>query len=888
MIGLTSIQVSELLKQYGLNSIKEEKKKLLVIKFIEQFNNFLTILLFIAAGLSFLIGEKIDGGLILAIVILNGIFGVYQEFQAEESLAVLKKITVTKVRVIRDGKEQEIDSIYLVPGDLVKIEEGTKISADGKLLEVVNLEINESILTGESLAITKRIKDDLFSGTIVSRGRGIYQVTLIGMQTRFGKIAASLSGIKDIKTPLQKKLEDLTKLVGIIGVVASVFVFVISVLQGSAYFPAFLLAISLAVAVVPEGLPAVMTITLAIGVKVMADKRSIIRKLSAIEALGSVTLIATDKTGTLTTNKMKVKEIYVDDQIYEETNFPRLENHPFRLMVENGVLCSTASLVYVHDHGRWDVLGDPTEGALLFLSQAVGLSPEEMRKEWKIIDEVPFDSVSKTMTVLVRSVGVDRDRPTSIGLDRPVSIERDQPIIINRDRPILFIKGAPEAILERVSFIQKGNQIEELTSEHRAKIEKQMQMWARKGLRVLGFSYNNQLSMNNDQSIINNSMINENSIKIEKLEIDHSSIFLGLVAIHDAPRPEINDAVARAKQAGVKVVMITGDNEQTAEAIGVTAGIIDNNEDIITGKQLDEYSDEELMKILPQTRIFARTTPFQKHRIVQLYQKLGEIVVVTGDGVNDAIALKQADIGVAMGLVGTDVARETADMVITDDNFASIVNAIDEGRNIIKNLKNAIKYLLACNLSEAISLIMGLFLGIPHLFYPIQLLYINLVTDGLPALALAFSPRDHHQMQRPPDKELSLLRFAEKEYIAIVGIITAVLVLLAYFIFSWLFPKTGQTAAFTVLTLIQSYIYIDLWLSHQSLHKNLHLLKSKLFAMVFFVPFILQFFIVKSILISRFLKVELLSIWQFIMLSVFSGFVWIGIKLTKKAVHVTA
>lgn len=869
MTGLTSTQVSEFLKQYGYNSIKEQKKKPLIIKFIEQFNNFLTILLFVAAGLSFLIGEKIDGSLILAIVVLNGIFGVYQEFQAEESLAALKKMTVTKVRVIRDGKEQEIDSIYLVPGDLVKIEEGTKISADGKLLEVVNLEINESILTGESLAIAKRIKDELFSGTIVSRGRGIYQVTAIGMQTRFGKIAATLSGIKDIKTPLQKKLEGLTKLIGVIGVAASVFVFVISVLQGSTYFPAFLLAISLAVAVVPEGLPAVMTITLAIGVKVMAGKRSIIRKLSAIEALGSVTLIATDKTGTLTTNKMKVKEIYVDDRVYEEKSFPRLENHPFRLMVENGVLCSTASLVYVHDHGRWDVLGDPTEGALLFLSQTVGLPPEEMRKQWKVIDEVPFDSVSKIMTVVVQSVGDGFPVP--------------------KQNIIQFVKGAPEAILERVSFVQKGNQIEKLTEEHRAKIEKQMQMWARKGLRVLGFAYNQLKSVEISQSQLKpeeaqSKLISTNFNQFQPVSTD--LIFLGLVAIHDAPRPEINDAVARAKQAGIKVVMITGDNEQTAEAIGVTAGIIDNDEDIITGKQLDEYSDKELLKILPQTRIFARTTPFQKHRIVQLYQKLGEIVVVTGDGVNDAIALKQADIGVAMGLVGTDVARETADMVITDDNFASIVNAIDEGRNIIKNLKNAIKYLLACNLSEAIALIVGLFLGISHLFYPIQLLYINLVTDGLPALALAFSPRDRHQMQRPPDKELSLLRFAEKEYIAIVGIITAVLVLLAYFIFNNFFPKTGQTAAFTVLTLIQSFVYIDLWLSHQSLHKNLHLLKSKLFALVFFVPFVLQFIIVKSVLISRFFKVESLSFSQFVMLAAFSGLVLVGIKLTKKAVHV--
>jgi len=870
MKGLTTKKAEELLREYGLNVLLEGKKKNILIKFFEQFNNFLTILLIIAAFLSFIIGEPIDGGLILLIVVLNGLFGLYQEAKAEESIQALKQMTVTKVRVIRDGKELEIDSKYVVPGDIIFIEEGVKISADGIITEQMNLELNEAVLTGESLPVPKKLNDPIFSGTIVAKGRGLFQVSQTGMQTKFGQIAHSLSVVQETETPLQKKLKQITRLIGIAGIIAAVLVFIVSYLQGTGYFPAFLLAISLAVAVVPEGLPAVMTITLAIGVKEMAGKKSIIRKLSAIEALGSITLIATDKTGTLTTNKMKVKEVYADDTVYEQGHFPRLENHPFKLILQNGVLCSTASLVYVHDHGRWDVLGDPTEGALLYLSQEVGIPPEEIRKEWKVIEEEPFDSVTKRMSVLVNQ----------------------QPATKNQ-QPIVFSKGAPESILEISSFVQKGTVIEKLTQEHRAKIENQMRMWARKGLRVLAFSYKSG-TQNPKSQILNtnqnqNSKSQINSKEKEGLEFGVSDlefegeVFLGMVAIHDAPRPEISEAVKRAINAGIKVVMITGDNEQTAEAIGVTAGIIGQNEDILTGSQLENYSDEELLAILPRVKIFARTTPFHKHRIVKLFQKLGEIVAVTGDGVNDAIALKQADVGVAMGLVGTDVARESADMVITDDNFASIVNAVEEGRNIIKNLKNAIQYLLSCNVSEAISLIVGLFLGINHLFYPIQLLYINLVTDGFPALALAFSPRNPHSMSLKAEKEMKLLEGKERVFILFVGVISSVLILSVYFIFASMYGKDiGRAAAFSVLTLIQSFIFVDLWLSHRSLHKNVLGLLSPLFFVAFSFPFFTQLIILKVPIIANWFKIPTVSYGQYIWFIIFSSLVFVGIKFIKK------
>lgn len=834
--GLTKYDVDRLLKQYGLNVIAEQKKKNIFIKFLEQFNNFLTILLLLAAFFSFLIGEHVDGMLIVVIVVLNALFGIYQEAKAEESIAALKKMTVTKVRVIRDGKETEIDSQYLVPGDVVFIEEGAKIPADGAIIESMNLELNEAVLTGESLPVVKKIQNMIYSGTIVAKGRGLMEITATGMKTKFGQIASGLSSIEDVNTPLQKKLNELTRFIGVLGIILAIVVFILSFLEGSGYFPAFLLAISLAVAVVPEGLPAVMTITLAIGVKKMANKKAIIKKLSAIEALGSITLIATDKTGTLTTNQMKVKEILVDKKIYESTHLPSLQNKPFNLLVLNGILCSTASLSYINERDSYEVLGDPTEGALLYLAQQVNLSPEIIKNEWQLLEEKPFDSVSKIMSVVVR---------------KGLSLKEGQ--------TLLFTKGAPESILSSCEQILFGTKEETLTDRQKGEIEKQVENWAKKGLRVLAFAYN----------------------KSSKLESARNMIFLGLVAIHDAPRPEIVEAVNKAHKAGIKVVMITGDNEKTAQAIGVIAGIVKSEDEIMNGIDIDRYTDEELSTLLPKIRVFARTNPFQKHRIVKLYQKLGEIVAVTGDGVNDAIALKQADVGVAMGLVGTDVARETADMVITDDNFATIVNAVEEGRNIIQDLKNAIQYLFSCNMAEALSLVIGLVLGLPTIFYAIQLLYINLVTDGLPALVLSFSPRNPDAMQLKPDKELTLLNKKEKQYIFIVGIIATVLVLISFYGFKDL----GKTAAFSVLTLIQSFIFLDLWLSHRSLFKHMSLLRSPLFIIAFVVPFLLQFIIVQHPFVASLFKVSPVSILQYGAFVAISSLIYLGIKGAKKVIQ---
>jgi len=833
MKGLTETRATELLTQYGQNVIAEQKKKGFFTKFFEQFNNFLTLLLLTAAVLSFFIGETVDGALILAIVVLNALFGLYQEAKAEEAIDALKQITVTKVRVIRDGIEKEIDSKFLVPGDVIFMEEGVKVPADCSLLEAVNLEMNEAAMTGESLPVLKRSSEEVFMGTIVAKGRGYARVKYTGMQTKFGQIAQNLSQIDDTQTPLQKKLEELSRTIGLVGIATSLIVFILSLIAGAGYFPAFLLAISLAVAVVPEGLPAVMTITLSIGVKEMAKRKAIIRKLSAIEALGSVTLIATDKTGTLTTNKMKVKELYVDGKIIPEEKSPSLTNSTFSKIIMNGILCSTASLVYVHDHGQFDVLGDPTEGALLYLAQKKGLLLEMVRNEWRTIDESPFSSITKRMCVTVQK----------------------------NEEVYSYCKGAPESVLEISNKIIIGGKEEMLTDERKKGVEEVLSMWAHKGLRVLAFSYS------------------PNTRK----EQDH--IFLGMVGIHDPPRPEVENAIYRAKEAGIRVVMITGDNEKTAEAIGVSVGLMEGGDEIVTGKQIDAYTEQEFLDVLPKVKVFARTTPFHKHKIVKMYQDMGEIVAVTGDGVNDAIALKQADVGVAMGLVGTDVARETADMVISDDNFASIVNAVEEGRNIIKNLKNAIKYLLSCNISEALSLTVGLILGIPNLLFAIQLLYINLITDGVPALSLAFSPRHEGTMRKAPEKKLKLLLPNEMTYIFLVGIISTSIIIGSYYYFQSAYGL-GKTATFSVLTLIQSFILIDLWLSHASLHKNIHKLFIPLFFIAFSIPFITQFTIVNVPFLASLFKSQAVPIPVFLQFMFSSALVLVGIKLTKLIVKV--
>ncbi|MEK7523390.1 MAG: cation-transporting P-type ATPase, partial [Patescibacteria group bacterium] len=576
-----------------------------------------------------------------------------------------------------------------------------------------------------------------------------------------------------------------------------------------------------------------MTITLAIGVERMAKKKAIIRKLNAIEALGSITVIATDKTGTLTANQMRVKKIFVENNVYEITNPPLLTNHPFSKIILNGILCSTATLVTKVDHGKdFDIIGDATEGALLLMAHKVGMIPETVREKWKIIDELPFNPVTKRMTM----------------------------VTTNGKQKIVLTKGAPESILSISSQILIGNKPTSLSPQHISRIESEFERFARQGLRMIAFSYKE----------------NDNS------NIEKNQIFLGFVGIADPVREEVLEAVKKTQEAGIKVIMITGDNPLTAEANGIESGIIKEGEDIMTGHQLDDYSDEELMPILAKVKIFARTSPAHKYRLVKLLQKQGEIVAVTGDGVNDVLALKQADVGVAMGITGTDVAKETAHMIITDDNFATLVGAVEEGRNIFNHIKNAIKYLLACNMGEVIYIIAAVIFQLP-IVTALQLLYINLVTDGLPAIALAFSPNDSNIMREKPRRVMTILGKHDFKYVFLVGIITAVLAFVSFlpsFIFSQ--PKIAVTLVFTSIIIIQQFILVDIWLSHRSLLTHFSLLIKPIFVIGFFFPFILHPFIIYHPFFQNAFSVTSLSFWYIISSIFISLLIFIPLELYKK------
>lgn len=842
--NLTTKEVEELLAKFGKNQITERKKSNLFQKLVEQISGFLMILLIGAAVVSFFIGEPFDGTLILIIIFLNAAFGVYQEYKAEEAVSALKKLTVSNIRVIRDNKQQEIDSKYLVPGDIMLVEEGVKLPADAEILENIHLEINEAALTGESIPVVKAVKDTLFMGTIVSKGRGVARVTETGMKTKFGQIAEQLSAVEETQTPLQSKLNHLTEIIGLVGILLSFAVFVLSSIQGYGYFPSFLLAISLAVAVVPESLPAVMTVILSIGVKHMASRKAIIRKLGAIEALGSITLIATDKTGTLTTNEMEVKEVWYDSAIHEvkelEAEVTKKKTVPatLEMLIKNSVICSTATLVDVKDEREKDqteILGDPTEGSLLKLSKKLLYNPQELRQEWHLIDEIPFDSITKRMSVLAED-----------------------------GNTVAYTKGAPESILEiSTKMLVKGKEVT-LSKERKAEIEKVLQEWAAHGLRILAFSY-----------------VKGKGVK----HIEKDNVFIGMAAIHDPPRQEAADALKKAYSAGIKVVMITGDNEKTAEAIGSSIGLLQKGEAILKGDQIESYTDKELLSILPHTKIFARVTPFHKSRIVSLYQKLGEVVAVTGDGVNDSIALKQADVGIAMGRIGTDVARETADMIITDDNFATIVNAVDEGRNIVKRLKSSIIYLLTGNLSEGMVLLTGLLIGLPHIFLPIQLLYINLISDGIPALTFAFTPRDERVMREKPGNN-SLLTSSAIKYIVSGGLAaTAIIVALFY----WLSPQgvtISRTAAFSVMAMIQTSIFIDVWFSHKSSQHSFRNFFSTLFIITIAFPIVGQFIILNVPFIADIFGITTVEISKFLFFFGIAASLWFLRQITRRVTKI--
>lgn len=720
-MGLSGELLLKHREKYGDNRLVETGKRTILHMILDQFKDFTVIILIIASMASILLGETIDGLVIIGIVILNAILGVYQENKASNALAALESMASPKTRVIRNGVVIEIESPELLPGDIVMLEAGDFVPADLRLIESINLKIDESALTGESVPVEKNaltvLEDDAvigdrincaYSGTIVTYGRALAVVGNIGMATEIGQIAKMLNEATDDLTPLQKKLTTFGKMLGLICIVVSAIIMGLGMLRGEPLLELFMTAVSLAVAAIPEGLPAVVTTVLALGMQRMVKRNAIVKRLSAVETLGSTTTICSDKTGTLTQNKMTVKKVYANREVYNITG----DGYGFKGEVENmsneseslRMLMLTASLcndAIIQDEA---CIGDPTEGALVVLAEKSSYQHQLVRKEYPRLGEFPFDSVRKLMTTMHK---ID-------------------------DRVMLLTKGATDELLARCSHIQINNERVVLTEALKNEILEQNRRYADEALRVIGYA------------------MKESSESVTIEDEEKEMTFLGMSGMIDPPRQEAIDAIALCKKAGIRVVMITGDHITTASAIGRQLGVIDSDNQAIEGFKLNDLSDEALIKVASETNLFARVSPEHKVRIVKAIQADGQVVAMTGDGVNDAPALKNADIGIAMGITGTDVSKEAADMILTDDNFASIVSAVEEGRIIYSNIRKFVAFLLSCNVGEILIIFIAMVAnwGVP--LVPIQLLWVNLITDSFPAFALGVEKGEKGIMQEAP------------------------------------------------------------------------------------------------------------------------------------------
>jgi P-type Ca2+ transporter type 2C len=774
--GLTSTEVADRQVHYGLNQLTEAPRPGFMQLLWEQFNNFIVILLIAAAVISAFLGEWIDASAIMAIVILNAILGIIQEQRAEEALAALKKLAAPEARVLRDGHHVTVSSRDLVPGDIVFLESGNHVPADVRLLEAVNLQVNEAALTGESqpaqknaaMKLEKNIplgdrKNTAFMGTMVTYGRGRGVIIGTGMRSQLGLIAKMLEGVDQEETPLQRRLDQLGKTLGIGALVICGLVFIVAVLRGTelgiitspgggllAYLTAakkqivdmFMLAVGLAIAAVPEGLPAVVTITLALGMREMIHRHALIRRLSSVETLGSATVICSDKTGTLTQNEMTVTRVWVDGQFVNVTGsgysrrgefqvgskiIDRSKYPGFGTALWVGALNNDAKLEAVEgDDLSYRIVGDPTEGALLIAAAKAGAYHMDLHAAYPRLDEVPFDSERKRM-VTIHDIWEPNPKDVSPFKDNALT-----------GWDVIAVKGAPDLILDLCTYYQTvDDQTRQMNAAIRQRILDANDVMTQDALRVLGLAYR----------VVKQAPKAE-TVAVDELEKD--LVFVGLVGMIDPPREEVKQAMEKAAHAGIRTIMITGDYPNTARAVAQEIGLLRPGHEVLTGADLDRMSDDILQNEIKQVDVFARVSPEHKMRIVDALQANDEVVAMTGDGVNDAPAIKRANIGVAMGITGTDVAKETADMVLTDDNYVSIVSAVEQGRIIYNNIRKFVFFLLSSNVAEIMVIFLATLAGLPSPLTVIQLLWLNLITDGAPALALAMEKGDPDIMSRPP------------------------------------------------------------------------------------------------------------------------------------------
>ena len=707
---LTAAEVKAHQEKFGPNELVEGKKKTTLQIFLEQYKDFLVIILIAAAIVSGFLGDAESAIVILIVITINAILGTVQTVKAEQSLASLKKLSGPEAKVLRDGSVVPIPSAEVTVGDIVMLDAGDYIPADGRLLESASLKVDESALTGESLGVEKMTDaiegevplgdrtNMVYSGSFVTYGRGSFVVTGIGMETEVGKIASLLKTTSEKKTPLQVNLDQFGQKLSIIILVFCGILFGINVFRGGNIGDAFLFAVALAVAAIPEALSSIVTIVLSFGTQKMAKEHAIIRKLQAVEGLGSVSIICSDKTGTLTQNKMTVEQYYVNETVIPADKIDVKDSEQEKLMYFS-ILCNDSTNVDGVE------IGDPTETALINLGSKLGLDIQKIRGEYPRESENPFDSDRKLMS-------------TKHTID---------------ETPIMVVKGAVDVIMGRTASIQCGDEVRAITPEDIEKIEAQNQSFSREGLRVLGFAYK-AVSAEEELS----------------LEDENNLTFLGLIAMMDPPREESMAAVAECKRAGIRPIMITGDHKVTAAAIAKRIGILEDESEACEGAVIDSMSDEELKNFVEGISVYARVSPEHKIRIVRAWQEKGNIVAMTGDGVNDAPALKQADIGVAMGITGSEVSKDAASMVLTDDNFATIVKAVENGRNVYQNIKNSIQFLLSGNFGAILAVLYASIAGLPVPFAPVHLLFNNLLTDSLPAIALGLEPHSKKVMDENP------------------------------------------------------------------------------------------------------------------------------------------
>ncbi|MGM0471391.1 MAG: calcium-transporting P-type ATPase, PMR1-type [Bacillota bacterium] len=779
--GLLTEQIRKRQQRYGLNSLPDRSSTSLFSLFVEQFNDFMVWVLIGAVIISGFLGQMDDAIAIVAIIVLNAIMGFVQEYRAERSLQALKKLAAPATKVLRNGGRKKVASDQLVPGDIIYLSCGDKVPADARLIKRSNLEVDEASLTGESVAIqksTQPIKTSnvslgdrnnmVYMGTTVIKGKGKAVITATGLDTEMGQIADMLQNTEERATPLQQRLNKLGKWLVYICFLACAGVVGLGIIKGEPIYKMFLAGVSLAVAAIPEGLPAIVTLSLAIGVQRMIDRQAIVRKLPSVETLGCATVICSDKTGTLTQNKMRIKKVYTNNQLYQIDDQPIVKNR-VKDVLRVGAICNNACLKAksggITTNRQYQIVGDPTEGALLLAAKQADLEQSELKGQFATLDEIPFDSQRKRMSV----IGEQNNQTT------------------------LYLKGAPDVVLDRCSYYLVNGSKQRLSKKQLGEIKQKNEELSSQALRVLALA-TRRLPTNYSQ----------NSLE----QYENNLVFVGLVGMIDPPRPEAKEAINKCKQAGIKPVMVTGDHKNTAQAIGEELGLFSAGDEVITGSELAELSERELKIKSEQISIYARVTPEDKLRIVKTLKNKGEIVAMTGDGVNDAPAVKEADIGIAMGDKGTDVTKEASSLILADDNFQTIVAAVEEGRAIYDNIRKFIRYLLSCNVGEILTMFLASLFGYPLPLVPIQILWVNLVTDGLPALALGVDPAAEDIMaRRPRPPEESIFAHGLKVRIVAKGFLIGLSTIFAFILGLKMTDDlvTARTMAFTNLVLAQLF-----------------------------------------------------------------------------------